>query len=567
MGGAGGVACHKAAPCETGLPGVCFAGTYACDGSCTPDEDVGAVAEDCATPEDDDCDGDANESDAGCTCVPGETSACAYEGPDGTLDIGVCQAGTHACNTLGTDYEACSGQVTPTDSDICDNGLDDNCDGAVDEGCACDPGDSRACYTGPSSTRMKGICTDGTQGCEEPGNWSATCVDAVLPVAENCSDELDNDCDGSVNEGCPIEGSVVKMVAGMWHTCALLDSGSVVCWGSNDRGQLGTGASTGKAKVPTPIEALGDNVLTLAAGGHSTCAVLTGGELKCWGANKKGQLGDGTIQDHPLPAAVTGLESGVQSVGVGETHACALMQTGGVKCWGINDKGQVGNGLVTDLEKTAVDVYGLTSGVIAISVGFNHSCALLDTGAVKCWGSNSNAQVGVPKGDKLEERKPRDVTSLSSGVVALASGGFHSCVLLDTGGLKCWGSNQDGQFGDGDHSPSEFTPVDVLGLSSGVAGVTAGESYTCAWLNLDGMKCWGANAAGQLGHKITLEKKNPTDVYSTLSEGVIGATAGDAHTCAWFASAVPQCWGSNGDGQLGDGTVAVRNYPADVVGF
>ena len=213
-----------------------------------------------------------------------------------------------------------------------------------------------------------------------------------------------------------------------------------------------------------------------------------------------------------------------------------------------------------------MDVEGLTSGVAAVSAGTQHTCALTTRGGVKCWGNNNFGQLG--DGTLLPNQgTPVDVTGLSSGVAAISAGSFHTCALTTAGGVKCWGSNLSGRLGDGTFFQHRLTPVDVVGLTTGVVAVSAGDRHTCALTSTGGVKCWGANHAGQLGSGATdYISSKPGDVTG-LSTGVAAISAGRSHTCALTTTGGLKCWGVNSSGQLGDGTTTDRAAPVDVVGF
>ena len=223
------------------------------------------------------------------------------------------------------------------------------------------------------------------------------------------------------------------------------------------------------------------DVVQVAAGGSHTCALTTGGGVKCWGSNQFGQLGVGSTTSRLTPADVTGLSTGVQAISAGYHHTCALTTGGGVKCWGYNGNGQLGNGSTTT-HLTPVDVTGLSSGVQAISArttsaSINHTCALTTGGGVKCWGNNGSGQLG--DGSTMNRLTPVDVTGLSSGVQAISAGGTRTCALTTGDGVKCWGNNGSGQLGDGSIA-TRLTPVDVTGLSSGMQAISASHNHTCA---------------------------------------------------------------------------------------
>jgi regulator of chromosome condensation (RCC1) repeat-containing protein len=226
------------------------------------------------------------------------------------------------------------------------------------------------------------------------------------------------------------------------------------------------GAATGVATV-APLDG------KISAGpGYSlhTCAVTAAGAAECWGSNQYGELGDGTTTASPTPVAVVGLASGVAAISAGMDHTCALTSAGAVKCWGANYHGQLGNGTTT-ASPTPVDVVGLGSGVVAISVGYSHSCALTSAGAVKCWGSNWAGQLG--DGSQTDRLTPVDVVGLASGVTSISSGSWDTCAITSAGAAKCWGWNWAGQLGDGTYS-TRLAPVGVAGLGSGMVAISPG---------------------------------------------------------------------------------------------
>ncbi len=340
---------------------------------------------------------------------------------------------------------------------------------------------------------------------------------------------------------------VVDIKAGERHTCALTSAGGVKCWGFNHDGQLGDGRGSDRSS-PVDVVGLTTGVKAITAGWRDTCAVTTGGGAKCWGNNHDGQLGDGTDIDRNTPQDVVGLLAKVTAIRVGERHTCALTVEGGVKCWGNNHDGQLGDGTRKD-KVTPVDVKGLTSGVTAIAAGWRHTCALTAAGSVTCWGNNHDGQLG--DGTETDRPIPADVVGLTSGVTAITARWRHTCALTNAGGVKCWGNNNDGQLGDGT-SHDRNTPVDVVGLTSGVKAIAAGWSHACALTTAGSMTCWGSNHEGQLGDGTGNTRKGPVDVVM-LPSGIIAIATGGEHSCAVTQGTVT-CWGENEDGQLGDGT-------------
>lgn len=300
----------------------------------------------------------------------------------------------------------------------------------------------------------------------------------------------------------------------------------------------------------------------LVTGQDHACALTASGGVKCWGKNISGQLGDGTLIERHTPVDVIGLASGVTAISSGNGHVCALTNSGGVKCWGYGTYGQLGENSF-ESRSSPVDVLGLTSGVVAIAAGEFHSCAVLTNGAVKCWGRNDGGQLG--DGSTTNRFTAVDPSGFGSGVAALALGRYHTCALTSVGGVKCLGNNMYGQLGD-NTTTSRFTAGDVFGLTSGVTALTAGEEHSCAVTSVGAVKCWGDNSYAQLGDNSFQGRLIPTDVVGLIS-GYALVDGGFAHTCAKSTTGAVKCWGYNNNGQLGDNTITLRQTPVDVVGL
>lgn len=357
--------------------------------------------------------------------------------------------------------------------------------------------------------------------------------------------------------------TAVSIAAGEYHTCALTSVGGVKCWGSNTQGQLGDN-TTADHYTPADVSGLGSGIAAIAAGRWHTCAVTLSGGMKCWGANSSGQLGDGTTNQRTAPVDVSGLTSGVAAITLGEDYSCALTTTGGVKCWGSNGHGQLGDNTYYIEHYLPADVLGVTSGIKAISAGSANACALTTTGGIKCWGRNNYGQLG--DNTTTERLTAVDVVGFTSGASAVSAGNYSTCALSTAGGAKCWGSNGQGQLGD-NTGTNRSTPVDVVGLTSGVTAIAEGAAHTCALTNAGGVKCWGYNAYGQLGDNTYTTRFSPVDV-SELTGGVAAiATGWYYHNCALTTAGDVKCWGSNGAGQLGDGTTTARLTPVGVSGL
>ncbi len=356
---------------------------------------------------------------------------------------------------------------------------------------------------------------------------------------------------------------ITAIAAGYDHACALTTAGGVKCWGWNGNGQLGDGTQI-SSSVPLDVSGLPGQIRAISAGGGHTCALASDGGVRCWGSNGSGELGNGTTIDSSFPVGVSGLTSGVSAIALGSPHSCALTSRGGVKCWGNNEFGQLGDG-TTSRSPIPVDVLGLASGVRAISAGGGHTCALTSAGGVRCWGSNYAGQLG--NGTTTNSSAPVEVAGLPGGVVAITTGIYHSCALSSSGGVTCWGALAVQQTDDGGLSSNfALVPLQVPGLASGVASISANGFHTCALTAGSAAMCWGDNRSGQLGDGTTSLSSTPVAVQG-LASGVAAIGAGVRQTCALTRGAGIWCWGANEAGQLGDGSTVDSSTPVQVLGL
>ncbi|WP_419203901.1 putative Ig domain-containing protein [Bordetella trematum] len=353
--------------------------------------------------------------------------------------------------------------------------------------------------------------------------------------------------------------NVREISAGFKHTCAITNVGGVKCWGDNAYGQLGDNSTTPRL-LPVNVVGLSTGVEHIVAGSNHTCAMMSGA-VKCWGFNSTGQLGTNNTTTRLTPGSVVGLSSGVASISAGNAHTCVVTTAGAAKCWGHNGYGQLGDNSTTK-RLTPVDVVGLTSGVASISAGNTHTCAVTTTGAAKCWGQNSYGALG--NNSTTDRLTPVDAVGLTAGVASITTGYQHTCAMTTSGGAKCWGRNSNVQLGD-NSATNRLTPVNVVGLTSGVASISAGNYHTCAVTTSGGAKCWGNNINNELGDNSTTNRSTPVNVVG-LTSGVASISAGNRHTCVVMTSGAGKCWGYNASGQLGDNSTTNRKTPVDVQG-
>ena len=416
---------------------------------------------------------------------------------------------------------------------------------------------------------------------------------------------------------------VVQISAGNLHTCALISDGRVKCWGGDSFGfrntsalghgigneNIGDGkkwnAETGQPE-PTDKNEMGDNLKAVdlgsgvkakavSAGGYHTCALLTDGKVKCWGSGQQGKLGQGntdTLGDEAgemgdkLKAIDLGTGRTAKAISAGHSHNCALLDNDTVKCWGKGEYGILGQGNkenIGDAQDEMGDnlnpiALGSNVKATAISAGDIHTCALLDSKEVKCWGEGGVGRLGQGNTDTLGDEtgemgdnlNPIDLGSNVS-VVAIDIGHYHTCALLDSKEVKCWGSGLDGLLGQGnekdlgDAAGEMGDDLLVVNLGSGVKvkSFTAGYEFTCAVLTAGAVKCWGGNSRGQLGlnqgnkvnNDLGDEAGEMGDDLLVVNLGsnvkAIAVTAGYRHACALLDNHKVKCWGMGAGGLLG----------------
>eukprot|EP00798_Chlamydomonas_sp_ICE-L_P009609 gene9609-7522_t len=421
------------------------------------------------------------------------------------------------------------------------------------------------------------------------------------------------------------------ITAGRFHTCAMLDNGDVKCWGNNIVGQLGLGDMVTRGddvnemgnKLPVVDLGTGRTATAITAGSYHNCALLDDGSMKCWGSNNGGQLGNGkycgrgdrvdqmgdnlpaiqfnppspTPPSPPQPPNPPGVDLSrdfPRSVMAGVTHTCVLFTNGRVKCWGYLDflglgtnTGSIYQPDVNTRDDTRtlpsiLDSYvDLGTGRIAstIAVGVSHTCAILDNGDLKCWGDNRDFQLGIKKGRnsigvlmlQMGDKLPAVDLGTGRSATAIAAGGNHTCALLDNGVLKCWGANNLGQLGrvdtEGCEDMGDDLPAVDLGTGRSATAIAAGRVHTCAILDNADIKCWGHNNWGQLGLSDKETRATVGDDVPAVDLGTgrtaTAIAAGEYHTCALLDNSKVKCWGFNIAGELGIGDNAAHATVGD----
>jgi alpha-tubulin suppressor-like RCC1 family protein len=348
--------------------------------------------------------------------------------------------------------------------------------------------------------------------------------------------------------------TILSISAGGTHACALLKNGDVMCWGDNSSGQLGSGTYS-PSPIPVKVVEVTDAVAISANGAH-TCAITKSEEMKCWGDNHYGQLGDGTKTMSNVPVKVIDLPTTIASISLGFDHTCAITTDGKALCWGQNLHGRLGDGSNSYGSTTPVEVINLADKAVGITASDEHTCVLLNSGGIQCWGSNTSGQLGI-SGSKNVSKTPTNVIDLDSGVVSVSLGFSKSCAILSSGIVKCWGWIGLDHFSD--------FPTEMNGLNQATS-VAAGGGHVCAAILDGGVKCVGENSSGQLGNGKTTESFKPVQVEG-LEENVLSVVANFDFTCALLNNGEVKCWGDNSTGQLGNGTTESSSVPVDVIGL
>lgn len=400
-----------------------------------------------------------------------------------------------------------------------------------------------------------------------PRTWSEISLRDIANLARLVASGV---CTLLLCSGIASAANLPVIAAGSSHTCALsaLSGGTVSCWGYNDVGQLGDG-TTQTRLVPTEIPGLTE-VTAIVAGGQHSCALISAtGGVKCWGANSVGQLGNGTTTPSTTPVDVLDSLSsplvGVAEITAGLNHTCARFSTGGLVCWGLNTSGQLGDGTIID-RSVATGVSGFGSDVSQVSAGYAHTCFVrASSNEVMCFGENVYGALGN------NSTLPSSTAVLVSGIttaVEVSAGDRFTCARLNSGELRCWGANGSGSLGNSSTTDS-LVPVSVGSSPLNATIVDAGgatgdtDKFACAVLSSSGQaQCWGTGTFGTLGNGAETQQTLPVNV-SGLTE-VVALSSGAFHSCAWIGTCTIKCWGYGWQGRLGTGGVDNQTTPVEI---
>jgi alpha-tubulin suppressor-like RCC1 family protein len=360
----------------------------------------------------------------------------------------------------------------------------------------------------------------------------------------------------------------VQISVGAENACAVSADGSVYCWGRNNYGQLGADPNTVTlSNIPVKVPGL-TAAKSVAVGGDYACALLNSGSVYCWGLDWNGQLGNGSTPSSggsATPLLVSGLpSSGIAGISAGDSGACVYTTSGALWCWGDNIYSELGSGVTGNFSMVPVNVS--LSSVTKLAVGSGIICAIA-SGSAWCWGDNYQGKAGSPTSSGTVTT-PTGVMGLggASNPQWISTGGDTGCAIIAGGGVDCWGWNNYCPLGNPTVADGAATPsaVNVQGLSTGATAVSVGFLRACAILTDKSLACWGLERYGGLGNGVTGNDLFTCTPYTLTSLGSVSAVSGSGYTsCALRTNGSIACWGSGNMGQIGNGATADATVPAD----
>lgn len=361
--------------------------------------------------------------------------------------------------------------------------------------------------------------------------------------------------------------SYASIEAAGTYTCGTTTDLKTYCWGANGAGMLGIGVSDNLTH-PSPLLVVGDHEFTTVSNDNAhSCSLDTQGRAYCWGFGSDTRLGTGIDESSPTPLAVAGGLTFAQ-IDVGYNHACAVATDQQAYCWGNGALGEIGN-QDNPAARGNASVPTLVMGGLRftqVAAGNNFSCGLTTNALTFCWGLDTIGQLGAPAPTSYNcdpfacSLAPQQIEG-APAFVQITAGGAHACGVTADGVAYCWGSNSNGQLGDGS-LVNHTAPAPVVGVTN-VVQVSAGFLHTCALTASGSIYCWGFNASGQLGNGNTSDSSLPVQVSAS---GVTFRTvsAGPTHSCAISSTRAAYCWGFNNDGELGNGMLISSSTPVAV---
>jgi cysteine-rich repeat protein len=458
--------------------------------------------------------------------------------------------------------------------------------------------------TAPGTDETDGGCPPGTIGCacedatcdaglecKDGLCAAANCGDGVLDPPEECDDDNEIVDDGCEND-CTVSPGAAGIATGGDHTCVVTFDGRVRCWGAGEDGRTGQGNTLDLGDDEHPSDGVDlpfpGPVRAIGLGDGFGCALLRSGEVMCWGRNTNGRLGLGNDDPSVLDDRVdvlmpVELDVASTALAVGREHACVVQEGGAVRCWGAGGKGRLGYGVEAAMagndvgdDELANDLDPVQIGgqAVALTAGVEHTCALLVSGEVRCWGAHAEGRLGVPdvSEDIGDNEDPESIAAVGFGGLvarAVVADGHHTCAIVgDEDELWCWGQGDKGRLGTGAvDDVSEPVKIETGGRT---LAVDLGDAHTCVVLDdvvfreapIDqAVRCFGEGAVGKLGTGMTADLGHtpetvpdllpPIDVLGSARRRISSVAAGVAHTCVRMGGGFVRCWGEGTEGRLG----------------
>jgi len=471
--------------------------------------------------------------------------------------------------------------------------------GTVEDSSASDPSTDPDDDVGPSTTPESDTVGDASTGdCTAQGCFCITddqcddglvcradaceplvCGDGVAEGTEQCDDM--NRADG---DGCDVDCTyteLLQVAASYRTTCLLIEGGRVRCWGFGGDGALGQG-NQDMLGDDEPAYEVDDIMLplpanTLTSGDYHNCALMGDDDLPmCWGRGSSGQLGQvGTydIGDDEFPSELAAIDvgGGVLQIAAGGQHTCTRMSVGTLRCWGAGFGGALGygntNSIGDDEPPSAAGNVPVGSALNDLAAGINHTCGILSNGLVRCWGAGYDGQLGYGNTNTIgddETAEAGGVLDFGEEAIDISCGLSQSCAVFESGAVRCWGQNGFGELGQahvmniGDDEPATMLPpIDLGGMAT---SITVGDNHACVIIDDGSVRCWGLNSEGQLGlgHIDNLGDDEAPSVAGALDFGEgqpHQVEVGGTHSCVILDRRRLKCWGSGAVGQLGHGTI------------